>query len=71
MGLIEMASGNSIWRGMDYYKKQKKLLLGRSQGLILMMVKFPEVGITNILYILIRHIQENPLVIVPLRKADV
>ena len=25
MGLIEMASGNSVWRGMDYYKKHKVL----------------------------------------------
>ena len=23
MGLIEMASGNSVWRGMDYYEKKK------------------------------------------------
>ena len=25
MGLTEMASGNSIWRGMDYYKQNKVL----------------------------------------------
>mgnify|MGYP005880127153 FL=1 len=23
MGLIELASGNSVWRGMDYYKNKK------------------------------------------------
>lgn len=23
MGLIEVASGNSVWRGMDYYEKNK------------------------------------------------
>ncbi|MGB4658981.1 MAG: SWIM zinc finger family protein [Mobilitalea sp.] len=23
MGLIEIASGNSVWRGMDYYKEKK------------------------------------------------
>ena len=23
MGLIELASGNSVWRGMDYYKAKK------------------------------------------------
>ena len=23
MGLIEMASGNSVWRGMDYYENKK------------------------------------------------
>lgn len=22
MGLIEMASGNSVWRGMDYYERK-------------------------------------------------
>ena len=23
MGLIEIASGNSVWRGMDYYENHK------------------------------------------------
>ena len=23
MGLTEIASGNSVWRGMDYYKEKK------------------------------------------------
>ncbi|MDF2612206.1 MAG: zinc finger protein [Lachnospiraceae bacterium] len=23
MGFIEIASGNSVWRGMDYYKEKK------------------------------------------------
>ena len=23
MGLIELASGNSVWRGMDYYNDKK------------------------------------------------
>ena len=23
MGVIELASGNSVWRGMDYYKSVK------------------------------------------------
>lgn len=23
MGLIEVASGNSVWRGMDYYERKK------------------------------------------------
>lgn len=23
MGVIELASGNSVWRGMDYYKNKK------------------------------------------------
>lgn len=23
MGLIELASGNSVWRGMDYYNAKK------------------------------------------------
>lgn len=23
MGLVEIASGNSVWRGMDYYKNHK------------------------------------------------
>lgn len=23
MGLIEIASGNSVWRGMDYYERKK------------------------------------------------
>lgn len=23
MGLIDIASGNSVWRGMDYYKDKK------------------------------------------------
>ena len=24
MGLIEIASGNSVWRGMDYYNRKKE-----------------------------------------------
>ena len=28
MGLIEMASGNSVWRGMDYYENKKGCLMG-------------------------------------------
>ena len=23
MGLVEIASGNSVWRGMDYYENKK------------------------------------------------
>ena len=23
MGLIELASGNSVWRGLDYYERKK------------------------------------------------
>lgn len=30
MGLIEMASGNSIWRGMDYYKNKKVIAWEKS-----------------------------------------
>lgn len=26
MGLIEIASGNSVWRGMDYYENKKVTL---------------------------------------------
>ncbi len=31
MGLIEIASGNSVWRGMDYYENKKVILLRPSQ----------------------------------------
>ena len=30
MGLIEMASGNSVWRGMDYYKNKKVIAWEKS-----------------------------------------
>ena len=30
MGLIETASGNSVWRGMDYYKNHKVISWNRS-----------------------------------------
>ena len=31
MGLIELASANSVWRGMDYYEK-KRWLHGNVRG---------------------------------------
>ena len=31
MGLIETASGNSVWRGMDYYE-QKSNFMGKDRG---------------------------------------
>ena len=31
MGLIEMASGNSVWRGMDYYKNKKVIAWEKSK----------------------------------------
>ena len=30
MGLIEMSSGNSVWRGMDYYKNKKVIAWEKS-----------------------------------------
>ena len=27
MGIISLASGNSCWRGLDYYKNKKEFLL--------------------------------------------
>lgn len=27
MGLIEMASGNSVWCGMDYYERKNGVLM--------------------------------------------
>ena len=30
MGLIEIASGNSVWRGMDYYENKKVLSWDKS-----------------------------------------
>lgn len=36
MGLIELASGNSVWRGMDYYKI-KKCVHGKRREKRLMM----------------------------------
>ena len=59
MGLIEMASGNSSLAGEWITTKTKSYCFGRSQGLILMMVRISEVGITNILYILIKAHQRK------------
>ena len=30
MGLIEIASGNSVWRGMDYYENHKVVSWNKS-----------------------------------------
>ncbi len=50
MGLIEMASGNSVWRGMDYYEN-KRLSHGNRRGRILMMELSLAVGAIVTLYI--------------------
>lgn len=70
MGLIEVASGNSVWRGMDYYN-DKRVKSWKNAGMVFMKALFQEVAITNMWCILTKTIPENLHVTVRLQMAGV
>ena len=43
MGLIELASGNSVWRGMDYYKV--KPMIGYFFGMVPLITEAISMGV--------------------------
>ena len=68
MGLVELASIKSVWRGMDYYQKRKSAH-GLRQETGLMMESYQEVRGIDILYILIKYIHESRLATVHSQMA--
>lgn len=67
MGLIEIASGNSVWRGMDYYENHK-VFPGINPGIQHMKGLYPEATGIVITFTLINCIPENPFAIARLPK---
>ncbi len=71
MGLIEIASNNSVWRGMDYYKNKKvvswKIL---EKGVYEGIVSGNEDNVYTV-HIKIQDTQENLFAISPLRREGV
>ncbi len=68
MGLVELASIKSVWRGMDYYQK-KKVCSWVKTGDGTMMESYQEVRGIDILYILIKYIHESRLATVHSQMA--
>ena len=76
MGLIEIASGNSVWRGMDYYENHKVVSWNKSGNSTYEGVVSGSNGDSYNVYIdklhptftLINCIQENPFAIARLPK---
>ena len=68
MGLIEIASGNSVWRGMDYYENHKVVSWNKSGNSTYEGVVSGSNGDSSITFTLINCIQENPFAIARLPK---
>lgn len=45
MGLIEIASGNSVWRGMDYYNNKK---VSKQDRAVILAIKNDETKVSEI-----------------------
>ena len=68
MGLIEIASGNSVWRGLDYYNDKKVLSWQKSSAEEYDGIVAGSNG-KNTQYVLIRRIRENRFVTAHLQMA--
>ena len=66
MGLIEIASGNSVWRGMDYYETHKVVSWNKSGNSTYEGVVSGSNGDSSITFTLINCILENLSAIVRL-----
>ena len=70
MGLVEIASNNSVWRGMDYYDN-KKVVSWEPSGIGIYDGVVSGSGDNVYTVHMIQSIRENLFAIVPLRMAGV
>lgn len=68
MGLMDLASNKSLWRGLDYYEEKRykswyDLVSMNSQELLMGDRK------SHIKYLLIQRTQESPAALAPLQKV--